>query len=162
MFLAVKMSFSCWFLMTFCLFLVDIYRHFKHIIMGILNSIFGNQKSNEQKKESFVNWIPLQTIEQLVEIEELSKKEPVAIFKHSTRCGISSMVIQRFEKSFDESLSNFKVFYLDLLNYREVSNEIAYKFQVIHQSPQLLVLKNGEVVAHASHYDISTIDLKSL
>jgi bacillithiol system protein YtxJ len=71
------------------------------------------------------------------------------------------MVIQRFESSFDQSLKDFKVYYLDLLNYRELSNEIGYKFQVIHQSPQLLIIKRGEAVAYASHYDITNIDLKS-
>ncbi|CAM1362788.1 bacillithiol system redox-active protein YtxJ [Tenacibaculum xiamenense] len=129
--------------------------------MGIINSLFGSSDKNNKKKESFVNWIPLTSIEQLNEIENISESEPVAIFKHSTRCGISSMVIQRFEKSFDESLKDFKVYYLDLLSYRNISNEIGYKFQVLHQSPQLLVIKNKEAVAHASHYDIAGIDLKS-
>ncbi|WP_435262877.1 bacillithiol system redox-active protein YtxJ [Tenacibaculum sp. nBUS_03] len=129
--------------------------------MGILNSFFGKSSSDNKEEKSLVNWIPLRSIDQLKEIEVLSNKEPIAIFKHSTRCGISRMVIQRFESSFDQSLKDFKVYYLDLLNYRELSNEIGYKFQVIHQSPQLLIIKRGEAVAYASHYDITNIDLKS-
>ncbi|SEB38105.1 bacillithiol system protein YtxJ [Tenacibaculum sp. MAR_2009_124] len=129
--------------------------------MGIINTLFGSSDKNSKKKESFVNWIPLTSVEQLNEIEKLSEKEPIAIFKHSTRCGISSMVIKRFENSFDESLKNLKVYYLDLLNYRDISNEVGYKFQVHHQSPQLLIIKNKEAVAHASHYEIARIDLKS-
>ncbi|PKH51863.1 bacillithiol system redox-active protein YtxJ [Tenacibaculum sp. Bg11-29] len=128
--------------------------------MGILNSIFGKKQEKQEKQESFINWIPLTSLEQLKQIKNLSKKEPVAIFKHSTRCGISSMVIKRFVSNFDETLKDFKVYYLDLLSYRELSNEIGYEFQILHQSPQLLVIKKGEVVAHASHYNIAQIDLR--
>ena len=128
--------------------------------MGILNSIFGKNKEKEEKQESFINWIPLTSLEQLKQIKSLSKKEPIAIFKHSTRCGISSMVIKRFVSSFDVSLKDFKVYYLDLLSYRELSSEVGYEFQILHQSPQLLVIKKGEVVAHASHYNIAEIDLR--
>ncbi|MBA6155099.1 bacillithiol system redox-active protein YtxJ [Tenacibaculum sp. S7007] len=128
--------------------------------MGLLNSIFGNKTVKKEEQESFIKWIPLTSLEQIAQIKSQSKNEPVAIFKHSTRCGISSMVIKRFVSSFDEELKDFKVYYLDLLNYREISNEIGYEFQVLHQSPQLLVIKNGEAIAHASHYDIAQIDLR--
>ena len=128
--------------------------------MGIINTLFGGSDKNKKKKASFITWIPLTSIDQLKEIEVLSEKESIAIFKHSTRCGISSMVIQRFENSFDESLKDFKVYYLDLLKFRDISDEIAYRFQVLHQSPQLLIIKSSEVVTHASHYDINKIDLK--
>ena len=127
--------------------------------MGIFNTIFGNKKI-ENQEESFVNWIPLTSLNQLEEIKQQSEKEAIAIFKHSTRCGISSMVIKRFVSSFDTSLKDFKVYYLDLLSYRELSNEIGYDFQVMHQSPQLLVIKNRVVIAHASHYEIAQIDLR--
>ncbi|GFD75062.1 MULTISPECIES: bacillithiol system redox-active protein YtxJ [Tenacibaculum] len=130
--------------------------------MGVLNTIFGRKEKNEEGKESFINWTPLTSVEQIKEIKELSNKQPIAIFKHSTRCGISSMVIKRFVNSFDEELKDFKVYYLDLLSYRDVSNEIGYTFQVLHQSPQLLVVKKGEVISHASHYDIARIDLKKI
>lgn len=128
--------------------------------MGIFNSIFGNKEQEEKKEESFINWIPLTSLEQLKKIKEQSKNEALAIFKHSTRCGISSMVIKRFVSSFDESLKDFKVYYLDLLSYRDISDEIGYEFQVLHQSPQLLVIKNSTVAAHASHYEIARIDLR--
>jgi bacillithiol system protein YtxJ len=130
--------------------------------MRVLNTIFGRKEENRGEGKSFINWIPLTSLEQIKEIKELSKKEPIAIFKHSTRCGISSMVIKRFANSFDEELKDFKVYYLDLLSYREVSNEIGHTFQVLHQSPQLLVVKNEEVISHASHYDIARIDLKKI
>ncbi|WP_428740363.1 bacillithiol system redox-active protein YtxJ [Tenacibaculum sp.] len=128
--------------------------------MGILDNFFNNKSTSTLKEKSSLNWIPLTDIKQLDEIKSLSENEPVAIFKHSTRCGISSMVIKRFENSFNEELQNFKVYYLDLLSYREISNEIAHIFQVLHQSPQLLVIEKRKVVAHASHYDIAQVDLK--
>ena len=70
------------------------------------------------------------------------------------------MVIKRFENMFDESMSNVKVYYLDLLNYRDISNEIAVSFEVIHQSPQLLIIKNEVSVFNASHQDITSVKLQ--
>jgi len=120
--------------------------------MSLFKKIF--KSTTEEEKATTVNWIPLTTVDQITTIKELSNKETVVIFKHSTRCIISRMVIKQFEKSFDDSLSTLKVYYLDLLNYRAVSDEVGYAFQVLHQSPQLLVIQNGVVVKHASHYDI--------
>ena len=126
--------------------------------MGIFNSIFG--KTEKNKEERFINWIPLTSIDQLEEIKNQSNAETIMIFKHSTRCGISSMVIKRFEQLFDESLKNVKVYYLDLLSYRSISDEVGYAFQVMHQSPQLLIVRNETAIFHASHYDITTVNLK--
>ncbi len=126
--------------------------------MGIFNSFFGNKESTT--KESNVNWISLTSLQQLETIKGASKAETVFIFKHSTRCGISSMVIKRFENLFDESMKNIKVYYLDLLNYRDVSDEVGYLFQVMHQSPQLLVIRNEVAVFNASHYDITTMKIQ--
>ena len=129
--------------------------------MGIFNNVFGSKKDKELKpeKKSFLNWIPLTSIEQLEDIKNQSKIDSVLIFKHSTRCGISSMVIKQFEKLFTEEYQNFKVYYLDLLNYRSISDEVGYAFQVMHQSPQLLIIKNGVSVYNASHYEITLTDL---
>lgn len=129
--------------------------------MGIFNSIFGNRGEVKEEKKSNINWIPLNTLSQLDEIKELSKTETVLVFKHSTRCGISRMVIKQFEKMFDEDFKNLKVYYLDLLNYRNISDEVGYRFQVLHQSPQLLVIKDEIAVTSASHYDITNINIKS-
>lgn len=81
------------------------------------------------------------------------------IFKHSTRCGISSMVMKQFVATYNFTENEMDLYYLDLLSYRDVSNEVGYKFQVMHQSPQLLVIRNGVVVAHASHGAINDLDL---
>ncbi|WP_370390912.1 bacillithiol system redox-active protein YtxJ [uncultured Winogradskyella sp.] len=124
--------------------------------MGLFNKIF--QKSSEPKDEKVLPWQPLTRTDQLTEIEERSKTKAQFIFKHSTRCGISRMVLNQFIANYDENL-NADLYYLDLLSYREISNEVGYKFQVMHQSPQLLVIKNGIVVAHASHGAINEVNL---
>ncbi|WP_339658626.1 bacillithiol system redox-active protein YtxJ [uncultured Polaribacter sp.] len=129
--------------------------------MGIFNKMFGAKDGDGLKpeKKSYLNWISLNSLEQLDEIKEQSKTASILIFKHSTRCGISSMVIKRFENLFTEEHQHLKVYYLDLLTYRNISDEVGYAFQIMHQSPQLLVIKNGVAVFDASHYDITTINL---
>jgi bacillithiol system protein YtxJ len=69
------------------------------------------------------------------------------------------MVIKQFEKLFTAEHSNLKVYYLDLLNYRNISDEVGHKFQIMHQSPQLIVIRNGNSVHHASHNDITEVNL---
>lgn len=137
--------------------------------MGIFNKFFGDKSNQEEKKQeqqemdSNIKWIPLTSLEQLEEIKEKSKTKTVGVFKHSTRCSISKGVIKSFDRSFPEELSEkIDIYYLDLLNYREISNEVGHTFQVIHQSPQLVLIKNGVAVADASHYDITQVDLKKI
>ena len=125
--------------------------------MGIFNSIF---KKVSESAPNNVHWVPLNTLEQLDAIKEQSKSEVILIFKHSTRCGISRMVKQRFEGSFDESMSSIKVYYLDLLNFRDLSDEVERVFQISHQSPQLLIIKNQVAILNASHHDITTVTIK--
>ena len=120
--------------------------------MGIFGSFFESNK--DPKNKNNFNWIPLKETSQLKEIIELSKEKIVVIFKHSTRCGISSGVLSKFEKATDASIETVAFYYLDLIQYRNLSNEIAKTFNVHHQSPQAIVIKNGEVIKHASHYDI--------
>ena len=129
--------------------------------MGIFNNVFGSKSNQDSKpeKKAYINWLPLTSLEQLEEIKLQSKTEAVLIFKHSTRCSISSMVFKRFEALFTEKHQYLKVYYLDLLNYRDISDEVGYTFQVMHQSPQLLVIKNEVSVFNASHYEISETDL---
>lgn len=124
--------------------------------MGIFNKIFGG--TSQPKEEKILPWIPLTAVSQLKAISEKSKSKTQIIFKHSTRCGISKMVINQFIDAYNLDL-NVDLYYLDLLNYRETSNEVGYKFQVMHQSPQLLVIRNEVVVVHASHGAINEIDL---
>lgn len=126
--------------------------------MGIFNTLFKGEQNPKEEKQ--LPWIALTEVSQLDEIIQKSKSKTQIIFKHSTRCGISRMVMNQFVKAFNVDV-NADLYYLDLLNFREVSNETGYKFQVIHESPQLLVIKNGVVVQHASHGDINSININT-
>ncbi|MFD2561734.1 bacillithiol system redox-active protein YtxJ [Aquimarina rubra] len=123
--------------------------------MGLFGKIFGSDDKDPKEEKQALPWQELKSIEQLETIAEASKVKTQAIFKHSTRCGISRMAIRNFESSFDLSENQVDLFYLDLLNYRDVSSEIAAKFQVYHESPQFIVVRNGVAVHHASHSAIT-------
>ena len=92
----------------------------------------------------------LENIDQLNTIVEASFLKPQLIFKHSTRCSVSRFVLNEFKSSYSFSEVDFTAYFLDLLSYCEISNVVAYQFDVVHQSPQLLIIKNGIAVAHAS------------
>jgi bacillithiol system protein YtxJ len=111
-------------------------------------------------KKSIFPWIQLTSQEQLNEFLILEK--PILIFKHSTRCSISSMVLSQFENDFLNEVigetnleSKVNLLFLDLIKYRDLSNKIAVDFNVIHQSPQLIVIQNNIILHHASHEKIS-------
>ena len=127
--------------------------------MGLFKNLFGKVKEEAKKEEKKLPWRPLVSVHQLEEIAEKSKLKTQLIFKHSTSCGISRMVLNTFNSSYDFSKDQFDLYYLDLHRNREVSNETGYKFQVMHQSPQLLVIRNGVAVEHSSHGGINAIDL---
>ena len=125
--------------------------------MGIFNSLFGSTSTQKEKK--ILPWIQLNSLSQLDDIVEASKVKPQLIFKYSTRCGVSRMVLNQFESSYDFYENDFDLYFLDLIIYRQVSNEVGYRFQVLHESPQLLVVKKGLTLAHASHGQINEVDL---
>ena len=91
-----------------------------------------------------MNWIHLDKMDALDSISIASLQRPQVIFKHSTRCSISIMVKSRLEKT--QAPENIDFHYLDLLNYRDISNQIADRFHVHHESPQILVIKNGDCI----------------
>ncbi|AIZ42757.1 bacillithiol system redox-active protein YtxJ [Cellulophaga baltica] len=129
--------------------------------MGLFDSLFGNNKEATPKEEKAeLPWIALASLDQLEEIKEKSKTKPQIIFKHSTTCGISRMVMNTFKNTYNLDKNQADLYYLDLLSNREVSNETGYKFQVVHQSPQLMVIKNGVAVADASHGSINDMELE--
>ncbi len=119
--------------------------------MGFLDNIFGSTNSSN---ESNFDWRNLLSIEQLEAIEEDSKTKPILIFKHSTRCSISRMALKQFEREFTLQ-DKVTPYFLDLIANRDVSNDIASRFKVMHQSPQLLVIKDGKSIYNASHSDIN-------
>jgi len=131
--------------------------------MSLFNSLFGNsgESDNKDTNQNGLNWNPLTQIAQLDEIVTASTEKPVVIFKHSTRCSISRMALKNFEREYNLEESEVAPYFLDLLQHRDISNEIAQKFQVIHQSPQLLLIKNGKSVYDVSHSEIDAEALKS-
>ena len=127
--------------------------------MSFLNSIFGNSDSSDSQKSN-INWIPLTNLAQLNDIESISNVKPIVIFKHSTRCSISRMALKQFEREYDLD-ETVDTFFLDLIAYRDVSNEIANRFDVYHESPQLILIKDGKAVYDVSHSDIDAEALKN-
>lgn len=108
-----------------------------------------------------MNWKKLETETALAEIKALSEKQPVIIFKHSTRCSVSSMALNRLERNWDQDeMQTVQPYFLDLLSYRNISNKIAEIFGVPHESPQILLIENGKCVYHSSHMGISYDILK--
>lgn len=128
--------------------------------MSFLNSIFGSSSENPDSPKSNINWTKLTDILQLQEIEAISDEKSVVIFKHSTRCSISRMALKQFEREFSLN-ETVDAYFLDLIAHRDVSDEIARKFNVYHESPQLILIKNGKAVYDVSHSDIDAEALKS-
>jgi bacillithiol system protein YtxJ len=104
-----------------------------------------------------MSWITLETETQLNEIREKSTDRAQIIFKHSTRCSTSQLVKSRLERAELPAAVDF--YYLDLIRYRPVSNKIAETFQVHHESPQILVIRNGECIYDESHLGITMDDV---
>ena len=99
-----------------------------------------------------MNWIQLNSDQQIEEIIRASDNQPQVIFKHSTRCSISTMAKGRLERA--GLPGHVPFYYLDLLSHRPISNKIAEMFSVEHESPQVLVIKNGKCVYTESHSGI--------
>jgi bacillithiol system protein YtxJ len=126
-------------------------------------SFFKNmfEDSNVESTQSKMDWVLLTNLNQLDEIVALSSEKPVLIFKHSTRCSISRMALKQFENEFNLP-DKVTAYFLDLIQYREVSNEISKRFDVIHQSPQMLLIKEGKSVYATSHEDIDASHIPNL
>jgi bacillithiol system protein YtxJ len=126
--------------------------------MSFFKNIFGQNDGTDSNK-GVTPWIELTTLEQLDEIVSLSAAHTCVIFKHSTRCIVSRTALKQFEMEFVPN-DKIKLFYLDLLSFRPISNAIAERFNIEHQSPQIIVIKNGKVVFSTSHSDIDATILE--
>lgn len=110
-----------------------------------------------------MNWNELNELVQLEEIKNESFQRPVLIFKHSTRCSISSMALDRLERSWKtEELEGLKPYYLNLIDHRSISNQISEDFNIDHESPQVLIISDGECIYHNSHMGISYHEVKRI
>jgi len=125
--------------------------------MKFLKSLFTKQETDIAAPG--LDWVHLTTEEQLSILDDASSLHPQLIFKHSTQCGISGVVLRSFSLKAAHPDSGFNYFVLDLLAHRSLSSVIAEKYGILHQSPQVLIIKNGLVVAHASHHGILELDL---
>ena len=104
-----------------------------------------------------MDWKALTTEAQLEQIKADSFQRPQVIFKHSTRCSISSVALQRLQKGGQPAELDF--YFLDLIAYRSLSNKVAEVFKVHHESPQVLIIKDGECIYDESHLGISMHDI---
>ena len=107
-----------------------------------------------------MNWTSLESAEQINAIK--NQEGYSVIFKHSTRCSISMMVKKRFELDWDKLPGNLPLYFLDLIKYRDLSNQISSDFIVHHESPQMLVIKDGECVLDLSHGEVSVEEAMSV
>lgn len=116
--------------------------------------------SRKSQEAGRVNWIDLTSNEQLDELDEQSREKPVLFFKHSTRCSISTMAKSRLNSNWDLSEDDIIPVYLDLLKYRPLSNALAERYGIMHESPQVLLIKDGRCVYNASHNAIGVREIK--
>jgi bacillithiol system protein YtxJ len=129
--------------------------------MNFLKNFFKETSSEEsESSKEDVKYFQLDKMEQFDEIDEISKTKPVVLFKHSTRCSISRMALKQFDAEFNYPEEKIVWYLLDLLHHRDLSNEIASRYNVVHQSPQIVVIRNGKAVFNESHDSISAEDLK--
>ena len=125
--------------------------------MSFFQNIF-NSSDDANSNENKIIWNELTDLAQLNEIITISNEKPVAIFKHSTRCSVSRMALKQFENEFNSS-DKVTPYFLDLIAHRDISNEIATRFGVYHQSPQLILIKEGKAIYNVSHSDIDAEEL---
>lgn len=130
--------------------------------MGLFKNLFTDNNNNNEDSTKKIDWIQLTESNKLVKIISQSTIKPILIFKHSTRCGISRMALKSFEKECNLIEATVDFYFLDLLKHRMISNEISEKLNVQHQSPQVIVIKNKEVIYHNSHYQISVDTIKKI
>ncbi len=110
-----------------------------------------------------INWKPFSSAVQLHELISESVTNRVFIFKHSNRCSISGMAKMRLEDSWDPAFSEGSTVYLlDVVNHRALSQQVAQHFEVHHESPQILLIENGECTHDASHFDITAQEIREV
>ncbi len=127
--------------------------------MGLFD-LFKRNESSSVANTSRIEWMPLNTTGELDALVSRSDKRPQLIFKNSTTCGISRMVLRSFEAQYELNSDQADLYLLHIQHNRQLSKEIATRFQVRHESPQLLIIKNGNAVGATSHGAISEISLE--
>lgn len=131
--------------------------------MRFLKRLTFRSKSHQDTEGliELVQWNTISSEDELEAIEKESNDRPQILFKHSTRCGVSSMVLRRFERQSHQVLQGADFHMVDVIGTRSISNAVANRYGIMHQSPQLIVLKGEKTVFNNSHYGIATCDLAS-
>lgn len=124
--------------------------------------IFNVQELLNQKMYHCpMNWKELTNLQQLEEIDQASNAKGVMIFKHSTRCSISDTAKNRLERAWKIEDGNLLIpYYLDLIAYRSISNTIADRYQIAHESPQVLIIYRGKCIFSQTHLGILLQDIR--
>ena len=123
--------------------------------MGFLDNFRKAQNS-----DLIEGWQSLETEAQLAAAIKESHQKPVMLFKHSIRCGISEGAKQGLIGDWDIDPDKMSFYYLDLINFRSISNKIAADLNVTHQSPQIILVKNGKAIFDTSHHRISVAEIR--
>lgn len=124
--------------------------------MSFLSRLSASQRHHIE------SWNVLTDIDELDQIVTDSQELPIVIFKHSVTCGISAGAKYRLESHWDLIHTELKFYYLDLLAYREISNKVVERWEVRHQSPQIIVIRNDKAVFDASHGSIDAARLEAV
>lgn len=125
--------------------------------MKLLKTWFGLPDEAAKAEKPGFPWIYLTERSDIDAIDQSRAKKVQLLFKHSTSCGLSGMILRRFEQQWAGTGDQADFYLLDLIRQRELSNEIARRYQVLHQSPQLLILNQEGLLRHASHGEIGAI-----
>ncbi|MGB5379269.1 bacillithiol system redox-active protein YtxJ [Muriicola sp.] len=126
--------------------------------MGLFD-LFKKHQTSSESKQGGVPWNSLSSEEDLDRLIDRSSRKPQCIFKNSTSCGISSMVLRSLEAQYDLKPEQADFYLLHIQHNRPLSNQIAQRFNIRHESPQLLIIKNGQVVRNASHGAITEVSI---
>ena len=126
----------------------------------MIRMIFSSRTFGNKNRGRKIDWRDLHEIPQVREIKELSETGPVVLFKHSNRCGVSTIAKRSLENDWHEGYRGIPFYHIDVIADRAVSNAVADRFDIRHESPQMLVIHNGTVHDHASHQDLGMHLLK--
>lgn len=124
----------------------------------MFEKLFRKGRSESGRPEPGISWIPLETPNQLTLIRDMSSHRFQMIFKHSHSCGISSMAFKTLEPNLIPWKDKADFFFLDIQQHRAISDALASEYEQRHESPQLLVIKNGKLVHASSHGRIANFD----
>jgi bacillithiol system protein YtxJ len=124
-------------------------------------SLDSNFQNDDEANGQTTSWHTLSDEAQWADLLKQSHQQPVVVFKHSVTCGISAMAKHELEQTWDFDTEEVAFYYLDLIRYRSISNRIAEDLNVWHQSPQLILIKDGQSIYHASHAAIKVSKVKA-